>query len=189
MKIRTFLEAEDTTLQRFRKRIDYVKKSSKRRVQMADDPLDKIEIADTANKEVKDTEKKIDTLKKGQKPPANKTGIKKQQMGENVMVDEREIKAALDAFENDDFITAKEKLKGQIVQAKEDYLKGKLGLEKSLSAAPVTEEMSGHDHTVAGLQQDGYKKAKKNKPGHTTMMHPKHGTAHVSHASGETHFG
>jgi len=44
--------------------------------------------------------------------------------------DEKEIKRAIDSFENDDFITAKETLKGQIVQAKSDYLKKKLGLEK-----------------------------------------------------------
>ena len=44
--------------------------------------------------------------------------------------DEKEIKRAIDSFEGDDFIAAKEALKGQIVQAKNDYLKKKLGLEK-----------------------------------------------------------
>lgn len=50
--------------------------------------------------------------------------------------DEREIKKAIDSFEGDDFISAKEALKGQIVQAKNDYLKKKLGLEKDPIAAP-----------------------------------------------------
>jgi hypothetical protein len=47
-------------------------------------------------------------------------------------IDEKEVRAALDAFEQDDFITAKEKLKTQIVKAKNEYLKTKLGLEKDI---------------------------------------------------------
>jgi hypothetical protein len=43
-------------------------------------------------------------------------------------MEEKEVKAALDAFENDDFITAKEKLKAEIGKAKENFLKTKLGI-------------------------------------------------------------
>jgi len=136
--------AEDTTLERYRKEIENEKKSSKRRIQMTDDPLQKEKIKDAAEKKIRDREKKIETLKNKKiiTPLPYKKPEKKNLMrgkpeatikGEGVMIDEKEIKAALDAFENDDFITAKEKLKTQIVQAKNDYLKNKLGLSGDLS--------------------------------------------------------
>jgi hypothetical protein len=47
-------------------------------------------------------------------------------------MDQRVIKAALDSFENDDFLHAKELVQGQIRQAKNDFLKGKLGLKNDV---------------------------------------------------------
>jgi len=47
-------------------------------------------------------------------------------------MEEKEIKSALDSFENDDFLSAKEKLKTQILAAKNTYLKNKLGLKKDV---------------------------------------------------------
>ena len=142
-KIRSFLEAEDTTLQRYRTQIDTTRKSAKRKIETSDDPLDKAEIKADADTNIAKTEKKINTLKRSKKPPRKTPGSEITKMGESVMVDEKEIRAALDAFENDDFITSKEKLKGQIVQAKNDYLKNKLGLEKNIDG--IMEEYMGED--------------------------------------------
>jgi hypothetical protein len=47
-------------------------------------------------------------------------------------MDDRVIKAALDSFENDDFLKAKELVQGQVKQAKNDFLKGKLGLKNDI---------------------------------------------------------
>lgn len=47
-------------------------------------------------------------------------------------MEEREIMGAIDAFEKDDFITAKEKLAAQIKQAKNDFLKAKLELKNDI---------------------------------------------------------
>lgn len=47
-------------------------------------------------------------------------------------MDDRVIKAALDSFENDDFLHAKELIQGQIRQTKNDFLKGKLDLKNDI---------------------------------------------------------
>lgn len=47
-------------------------------------------------------------------------------------IDAEEIKKALDDFENDDFISAKDKIKGQIHGAVHDYFKTKLDLQRDL---------------------------------------------------------
>lgn len=47
-------------------------------------------------------------------------------------MDEKNVKAALDSFERDDFISAKEILAAEIKKSKYDYLKNKLGLEKDI---------------------------------------------------------
>lgn len=47
-------------------------------------------------------------------------------------MDDRVIKAALDSFESDDFLQAKELVQGQVKQAKNDFLKGKLGLKNDI---------------------------------------------------------
>jgi Tfp pilus assembly protein PilF len=47
-------------------------------------------------------------------------------------MDEKDVKKALDSFENDDFITAKEVVKDVVKQAKNEYLKNKLGLSKDI---------------------------------------------------------
>ncbi|HRR49305.1 MAG TPA: hypothetical protein P5293_05060 [Bacteroidales bacterium] len=47
-------------------------------------------------------------------------------------MDEKDIKKALDSFENDDFISAKEIVKNVVKQAKNEYLKSKLGLTKDI---------------------------------------------------------
>jgi hypothetical protein len=54
---------------------------------------------------------------------------------------------------------------------------------------PVTEKMNPHEWMVGNLESDGWKKAKKHKPGHTTLEHGEHGSVHVNRQSGETHFG
>jgi hypothetical protein len=61
---------------------------------------------------------------------------------EDVVMDmeEKEIKSALDSFENDDFLSAKEKLKTQILAAKNSFLKNKLGLTKDVIDLPVKVE-------------------------------------------------
>jgi hypothetical protein len=59
-------------------------------------------------------------------------------------VDEKEIKSALDAFETEDFIVARERLKSEIVKAKNDFLKTRLGLEKDIypAAMPAPEPIA-----------------------------------------------
>lgn len=52
-------------------------------------------------------------------------------------MDDNVIKSALDDFENDSFIDAKEKLKGEISKARDEFLKQKLGLEKDITPLPV----------------------------------------------------
>lgn len=49
-------------------------------------------------------------------------------------MDDRVIKAALDSFEQDDFLHAKELVQGQIKQAKNDFLKAKLGLKNDIDS-------------------------------------------------------
>ena len=51
-------------------------------------------------------------------------------------IDNDKIKSALDDFEADDFIAAKDTLKAEIKGAIQDYYKDKLGLEKDLVAKP-----------------------------------------------------
>jgi hypothetical protein len=52
-------------------------------------------------------------------------------------MDDNIIKGALDDFEADDFISAKEKLKGEISKSRDEFLKQKLGLEKDIVAKPA----------------------------------------------------
>jgi len=52
-------------------------------------------------------------------------------------MEEKDVKDVLDDFENDNFVGAKEKLKGMIKTAKETYLKNKLGLTKDISPKPA----------------------------------------------------
>ena len=63
-------------------------------------------------------------------------------------MDDRVIKAALDSFENDDFLHAKELVQGQIKQAKNDFLKGKLGLKNDIEQQFV-EVKAGDDVKTA----------------------------------------
>ena len=53
-------------------------------------------------------------------------------------IDTKEIKKALDSFENDDFVGAKEIIAKEISKAKNDYLKTKLDLKNDIE--PKTEE-------------------------------------------------
>lgn len=60
-------------------------------------------------------------------------------------MDPEVIKAALDSFENDDFLQSKDLLRGQIKKAKNDFLKAKLGLKNDIEqqfveVKPVEEE-------------------------------------------------
>ena len=55
-------------------------------------------------------------------------------------MDNEKIAAALDFFENDEFIQAKEILQAEIKSAKNDYLKDKLGLKGNEEEPANTEE-------------------------------------------------
>ena len=54
-------------------------------------------------------------------------------------IDNEKIKSALDDFENDNFIDAKETLKAEIKGAISDYFKDKLDLQNDLEPKPETE--------------------------------------------------
>lgn len=54
-------------------------------------------------------------------------------------IDNEKIKSALDSFENDDFITAKDTLKQELHNAVNDYFKDKLELQKDLEPKPEVE--------------------------------------------------
>lgn len=69
-------------------------------------------------------------------------------------MDEKEIKGALDAFERDDFVTAKDILSTQIKNTKNDYLKSKLGLVNDIEPKPVVPDII--DKKV-GRKRDGLK--------------------------------
>ncbi len=47
-------------------------------------------------------------------------------------IDNRVVKAALESFEDDDFITSKNLLKGEIIKAKNDFIKSKLDLKNDV---------------------------------------------------------
>ena len=53
-------------------------------------------------------------------------------------IDTKEIKKAIDNFENDDFVGSKEILSKEIRKAKNDFLKDKLGLKDDIE--PKKEE-------------------------------------------------
>lgn len=71
-------------------------------------------------------------------------------------MDEKEIKGALDAFERDDFVTAKEILSTQIKNTKNDYLKNKLGLVNDIEPKPVVPDDPIIDKKH-GRKKDGLK--------------------------------
>lgn len=48
-------------------------------------------------------------------------------------MEEKDVKEVLDDFENDNFVGAKEKLQDLVRNARDTYLKGKLGLEKDVT--------------------------------------------------------
>ena len=50
--------------------------------------------------------------------------------------DKQAVKSAMDDFEKDDFISAKEKIQKLVKGKKEAFLKDKLGLENDLTPAP-----------------------------------------------------
>jgi len=53
-------------------------------------------------------------------------------------MDQEVIKSALDDFEAENFVDAKDKLTGQIKVAKNEYVKAKLGLTGDVMNLPVT---------------------------------------------------
>ena len=50
-------------------------------------------------------------------------------------MDDRVIAAAMDSFENDDLLHAKELVKGEIVKARNNFIKEKLGLKKDIETS------------------------------------------------------
>ena len=48
-------------------------------------------------------------------------------------MDDRVIKAAIDHFENDNLLQAKELVQGQVRQARDNFIKAKLGLKNDLN--------------------------------------------------------
>jgi len=63
-------------------------------------------------------------------------------------VDDKKIKSALDDFENDDFLSAKDTLKQEIHGAVTDYFKEKLDLQRDLD--PPTETPTETETEVDG---------------------------------------
>ena len=61
------------------------------------------------------------------------------------MVDTEKIKGALDSFENDDFLAAKEELSTQIKSHMNDYFKDKLELTGDVIEQPKAETKSDDD--------------------------------------------
>jgi len=57
-------------------------------------------------------------------------------------VDIEKVRSAFDAFEADDFVSAKEILQQEIHQAKDTFLKDKLGLEKDVAEACGKKKMA-----------------------------------------------
>lgn len=55
-------------------------------------------------------------------------------------IDTKEIKKALDSFENDDFVGAKEIISKEISKAKNDYLKTKLDLKNDIEPEPIKKD-------------------------------------------------
>ncbi len=47
-------------------------------------------------------------------------------------MDDRVIKAAIDSFESDNLVQAKELIQGQVKQARNDFIKAKLGLKNDI---------------------------------------------------------
>lgn len=58
---------------------------------------------------------------------------------------EKVVKSAITDFENDDFISAKEKIQGVIKDKKNDFLKDKLGLKNDLDPKPEEESDDSKD--------------------------------------------
>lgn len=69
-------------------------------------------------------------------------------------IDREKIKKALDDFENDDFVSSKEKLKDEIKKAKEEYVKNKTGIEKDLSPHKEEEESGDDENGNEGEDED-----------------------------------
>ena len=55
-------------------------------------------------------------------------------------MDQEKIKKALDHFENDEFVDAKEVLSQEIKGSVETHLKDKIGLQQDLNPAPAKKE-------------------------------------------------
>jgi hypothetical protein len=55
-------------------------------------------------------------------------------------IDKKEIKDALDKFEDDDFVSSKEILQREIKKAKNEYLKTKLNLTKDIEKLSDTDD-------------------------------------------------
>ena len=60
-------------------------------------------------------------------------------------IDTKEIKKALDRFENDEFVDAKEILSQEIRKAKNDFLKGKLDLKGDIEPVIVPDDKKVND--------------------------------------------
>ena len=55
-------------------------------------------------------------------------------------IDNKEIKKALDSFEEDDFIKSKDIIKAQVKGAISDYFKDRLELQNDLESSPAPEK-------------------------------------------------
>lgn len=75
-------------------------------------------------------------------------------------MDDKEIKQAIDDFEEDDFVSAKEKLSKEIQQSRDEYLKNKLGLENDIDQAEKDKESEEEDEEEEDDNIDDQKKVK-----------------------------
>lgn len=60
-------------------------------------------------------------------------------------VDKEIVKKALGDFTDDKYVEARDALRGQIRQKRDDFLKNKLGLEKDIGGDPTPDDSPGGD--------------------------------------------
>lgn len=60
-------------------------------------------------------------------------------------MDKEQIKKALDSFENDKYVDAKEIIKKEIAGHRDVFLKNKLGLATDINPAPQTDDSGSED--------------------------------------------
>jgi hypothetical protein len=68
-------------------------------------------------------------------------------------MDDRVIKAAMDSFENDNLVAARELIQGQVRQARNDFIKAKLGLKNDIENQFVQPEPDATYTDIKGNEE------------------------------------